>query len=93
MKRGIVYCCGEKAGELVRDDEGYLFRYDPLYFADSTKPGVAATVSMLTSVMTIGRTFSPRGNLPTVLSNASGWPRSSRNRKLTPLSCGVFFSM
>lgn len=43
MKRGIVYCCGEKAGELVRDDEGYLFRYDPLYFADSTKPGVAAT--------------------------------------------------
>ena len=44
MKRGIVYCCGEKAGELVRDDEGYLFRYDPLYFADSTKPGVAATL-------------------------------------------------
>ena len=44
MRKGTVWCCGEKAGELVRDDEGYLFRYDPLYFADSSKPSVAATL-------------------------------------------------
>ena len=32
MKRGIVYYRDIPAGELVKDDDGYLFRYDPTYF-------------------------------------------------------------
>ncbi|MBR3085646.1 MAG: HipA N-terminal domain-containing protein [Kiritimatiellae bacterium] len=44
MKKGTVFCCGIKAGELIRDDDGYVFRYDPLYFADTSLPAVSATL-------------------------------------------------
>ena len=29
---------------LDKDDNGYLFRYDPLYFADSKMPDISATL-------------------------------------------------
>ena len=44
MKKGTVYYRDIKAGEIVQDEDGFLFRYDPLYFADSSKPSVAATL-------------------------------------------------
>jgi serine/threonine-protein kinase HipA len=44
MKRGTVYYRGIPAGELVKDDEGYLFRYNPTYFVDSSMPAVSSTL-------------------------------------------------
>ena len=44
MKRGIVYYRDLPAGELVKDDDGYLFRYDPTYFVDPSMPEVSATL-------------------------------------------------
>lgn len=44
MKRGIVYYRDIPAGELVKDDDGYLFRYDPTYFVDHSMPEVSATL-------------------------------------------------
>ena len=44
MKRGTVYYRDITAGELVKDDEGYLFRYDPTYFIDPSMPDVSATL-------------------------------------------------
>ena len=44
MKRGTVYCRDIPAGELVQDGDGYIFSYDPLYVADSSKPAVSATL-------------------------------------------------
>ena len=44
MKRGIVYYRDIPAGELVKDDDGYLFRYDPTYFVDTSMPEVSATL-------------------------------------------------
>ena len=44
MKRGIVYYRNIPAGELVKDDDGYLFRYDPTYFVDPSMPEVSATL-------------------------------------------------
>lgn len=44
MKKGTVYYRDIPAGELVRDADGYLFRYDPLYFADSSMPAISATL-------------------------------------------------
>ena len=44
MKRGIVYYRDIPAGELVKDDDGYLFRYDPTYFVDPSMPEVSATL-------------------------------------------------
>ena len=41
MKRGTVYYRDIPAGELVKDDEGYLFRYDPTYFVDPSMPDVS----------------------------------------------------
>lgn len=29
MKRGAVYCCDQKAGELIEDGREYVFRYAP----------------------------------------------------------------
>ena len=44
MKRGTVYYRDILAGELVKDDEGYLFRYDPMYFVYPSMPDVSATL-------------------------------------------------
>jgi serine/threonine-protein kinase HipA len=44
MKSGTVYYRDIPAGVLVKDDDGYLFRYNPLYFADSTMPDISATL-------------------------------------------------
>ena len=44
MKSGTVYYRDIPAGTLVKDDNGYLFRYDPLYFADSSMPDISATL-------------------------------------------------
>lgn len=33
MKRGIVYCCDRREGELVEDGGEYVFRYAPKYLA------------------------------------------------------------
>jgi len=44
MKSGTVYYRDIPAGVLVKDDDGYLFRYDPLYFADSKLPDISATL-------------------------------------------------
>lgn len=44
MKRGTVYYRDIPAGELVKDDGGYLFRYDPTYFVDPSMPEVSATL-------------------------------------------------
>jgi len=44
MKRGIVYYRDLPAGELVRDDDGYVFRYDAAYLADSSLPAISATL-------------------------------------------------
>ena len=43
MTSGTVYYRDIRAGELVKDDDGYLFRYDALYFSDATMPGISAT--------------------------------------------------
>ena len=43
-KKGTVYFRDIKAGELAREDGGYVFRYDPMYFADSSMPDVSATL-------------------------------------------------
>ena len=44
MKRGIVYYRDITAGELIKDDDGYLFRYDSAYFVDPAMPDVSATL-------------------------------------------------
>lgn len=44
MKRGIVHCCGSRAGVLERDDAGFLFRYDSGYLANPALPPVSATL-------------------------------------------------
>ena len=44
MKRGTVYYRNIPAGELVKDDEGYLFRYDPTYYVDASMPDISATL-------------------------------------------------
>lgn len=44
MKKGTVYYRDIKAGEIVQDEDGFVFRYDPLYFADSSMPDISATL-------------------------------------------------
>ena len=44
MKKGTVYYRDIKAGEIVQDEDGFVFRYDPLYFADSSLPDISATL-------------------------------------------------
>ena len=44
MKRGTVYYRDLKAGELIRDDDGYCFRYDPVYLANPAYPEISATL-------------------------------------------------
>ena len=44
MKRGIVYCCDRRAGELVEDGEAFVFRYAPEYLAQPSFPAVSATL-------------------------------------------------
>ena len=44
MTSGTVYYRDIKAGILAKDDEGYLFRYDALYFADAAMPDISATL-------------------------------------------------
>ncbi len=44
MKSGTVYYRDIPAGVLIKNEEGYLFRYDPLYFADAAMPDISATL-------------------------------------------------
>lgn len=44
MKTATVYYRNIPAGILAKDDGGYSFRYDPLYFADSAMPAISATL-------------------------------------------------
>lgn len=44
MKVGKVYCCEAFAGTLTQDSEGFVFRYDDAYFANSSLPDVSATL-------------------------------------------------
>ena len=44
MTRGTVYCRDIPAGVLAKDGDGYTFSYDTLYFADSSKPAISATL-------------------------------------------------
>lgn len=44
MKTATVYYRDIPAGVLAQDDDGYSFRYDPLYFADSAMPAISATL-------------------------------------------------
>ena len=44
MKRGVVYCCDRRAGELVEDGGKYIFRYAPEYLAQPSWPAVSATL-------------------------------------------------
>lgn len=44
MKRGIVYCCGRRAGELVEDGGEFVFRYAPEYLAQPSWPAISATL-------------------------------------------------
>ena len=44
MKVGKVHCCGKFAGTLIRDADGFVFRYDDAYFSNSSLPDVSATL-------------------------------------------------
>lgn len=44
MKRGIVYCCDRRAGELVEDAGKFVFRYAPEYLAQPSLPAISATL-------------------------------------------------
>ena len=44
MNKGIVYYRDIVAGTLTRDSDGYTFRYDPMYLADSHFPDISATL-------------------------------------------------
>ena len=44
MKTATVYYRDIPAGKLVRDNDGYSFRYDPLYFANPAMPALSATL-------------------------------------------------
>ena len=44
MKRGIVYYRDIPAGEFVKDDDGYLIRYDSMYYVDPSMPDISATL-------------------------------------------------
>jgi serine/threonine-protein kinase HipA len=44
MKRGIVYCCDRRAGELVEDGGTFVFRYAPEYLAEPSSPAISATL-------------------------------------------------
>ena len=44
MKSGTVYYRDTPAGVLVKDGDGYLFRYDPIYFVDPSMSDVSATL-------------------------------------------------
>ena len=44
MKRGIVYCCDRRAGELVEDGGEFVFRYAPEYLAQPSWPAISATL-------------------------------------------------
>ena len=44
MNQGTVYYRDIVAGTLMRDTEGYTFRYDPAYLADSRLPDISATL-------------------------------------------------
>ena len=44
MRKGRVYYRETLAGELTKDAEGYTFRYDDGYFANSSLPDISATL-------------------------------------------------
>ena len=44
MKVGKVYCGDMFAGTLTQDAEGFVFRYDDAYFANSSMPDISATL-------------------------------------------------
>ena len=44
MKSGTVYYRDIPAGTLTRDAQGYTFRYNPSYLADSSLPDISATL-------------------------------------------------
>jgi serine/threonine-protein kinase HipA len=44
MKSATVYYRDKPAGTIIKDDQGYQFLYDPLYFADTTMPDISATL-------------------------------------------------
>lgn len=43
-KKAIVLINGELAGILSKNESGYTFRYDDLYYNDSKKPAISATL-------------------------------------------------
>lgn len=44
MKRGIVYYRDIPAGTLERDADGFVFRYNDAYLANSSLPDISATL-------------------------------------------------
>ena len=44
MNQGTVYYRDVKAGTLAHGADGYTFRYDPIYLADSRLPDISATL-------------------------------------------------
>ena len=44
MKSGTVYYRDIPAGTLTRDAQGYTFRYNPSYLANSSLPDISATL-------------------------------------------------
>lgn len=43
-RKAMVLINGELAGTLSKNETGYTFRYDDLYFNDSLKPAISATL-------------------------------------------------
>ena len=44
MRQGTVYYCDTPAEVLIKDDDGYTFRYDHSYFVDPSMPAISATL-------------------------------------------------
>lgn len=44
MKSGKVFFRDALAGTLTKDEQGYVFRYEDAYFANSSLPAVSATL-------------------------------------------------
>ena len=44
MKVGKVYCDDTFAGTLTQDADGFTFRYDDVYFSNSSLPDISATL-------------------------------------------------
>ena len=44
MNKGIVYVNNEVAGKIIRNSDGYIFRYDDIYFNNPLKKAVSVTL-------------------------------------------------